>query len=1409
MKKSFRCFLACLLVLALSMPVFSGALAVESAQYNGKGIVEAKNTSIDVSGVRNGRTFKAAENAVGKKVSPTDKVTIMVQLAGDPAAVKFKDVKDAGSYREQLLADQAKAVATIEKAVNTKIDVKYNYSVIFNGFAFDGEYRLVDEIDALPGLHAFVAAQWEAPEPMLSSSTDMVGAIAAWDIGYTGAGTTVAVLDTGVKVDHEAFANDPEVVKYTRDDIAAIIASGNLVDSSSMNINDVYYSAKVPFRWNYQGHNYNVAHQYSDHGTHVAGIAAGNCDEIRGVAPDAQILAMQVFAPSGGASWDVIALALEDCAILGADSANLSLGSACGVEDAYDPAYDEILENCVLAGVNLAMAAGNDYDASYENAWGGYNLVQNPDTGVVGSPSTWKRSLSVAANNNVSKQGYYVQVGDGMFGYTENPDNPVLIADSVAGETYEVVAIPGYGDVADFEGLDVNGKVALIQRGEINFTDKAANAEAAGAVCAIVYNNTTGNINMVVNEGGTIPFIFIGQDAGLAIIDSIDNGDNMMYFSDDVAVVAIPGGGEPSEFSSWGTTPTLAIKPEITAPGGQIYSSTDPAFSNALYQAWDGTSMATPHVAGGMVIVTEYVEEMFPNLSTAEKQMMVDTILMSTADPINDAGGEYAAVRKQGAGEMNLEDAVTTKVYLSVEGQERPKFELGDDPDKTGVYNMTFKAHNFGDEDIRYAVRPTVLIEAISMLAEDYGGEPVIVYAGQSMKCTYEDCTIEAPATVVVPANGEAEITVKVTLTDDVKEYLDAYYTSGTYIEGFIELIPVSDGGSYVLGDANHDGSITSDDALLVLRHAMGTSIIEDTTDLDINGDGVVNASDALLILRVALGIVDPYTGYEEIDGADLCVPFLAFYGDWNYSAVIDRGYYYDDYSWQSHPVDNTVGYKKGNNIYGLGINPYIDTEDLSYYMADRNAVSPNDDGFLDTVNVLYVGFLRGTSLDEYVVYDTNGQELETILSFEDNTKGFYTGEYYDQMGVNYGFFPSWDASKYNKEDIVLSVEAYLNNDGRNGTQPFSLEANEHGTWAIPIHVDTIVPTATALSLNGGTASITVTDDHYVAYVGVYTYVNGAMEELVSETGVFEETRGASTTVELEAAEGNVIVLGDYAGNENVYRITNGALVEIGGNWSQGVGPQVNFFNPEIYGYGLNLQGNSYFYTDTNNMGGCYIAQQVDPGIEMKAGAYDGNGVLYAISSEGQMYIMTVGNPGEYISAPVLVGNTGNTGFTEMAYDQTTGKLYGVELAGTLYEIDPDTAATTVVGDIPMGAVAIDFYEGQCYTVDINGVFGMLDIETLTQTDINATGRTPVSSSGSFYPQSGCFINGNFFWVSCEAASQDSQLYQIDRASGEYMAMGYILQAPGVITTSLFGFYTGAAKDEAPVANGMLASMSK
>ena len=407
MKKSFKGFLACLLALIMVIPMFTVANADQMSTFNGT--LQARETaSVDVSRIRNSGIDMTADVAVKEQRNPEDIVTILVELEAAPAAEVCEDLKAAGDYREQLNASHKTAAAMINEKLGTEIVIKHNYSVVFNGFAFEGEYRLIDEINKLDGVRAFVDMEWESPN--LFNTTTQVGAVDAWALDYSGEGTVVAILDTGCKVDHPAFSVEPSNVKFTRDNIASIIASGELQGSGSqMNVNSVYVSGKIPFRWNYYGNNADVSHKSSDHGTHVAGIAAGNGGEIQGVAKDAQLAAMQVFAPTGGASWSTIILAVEDCAVLGVDSANLSLGSPCGQESYYDASYAEVFERVTALGVNFAMAAGNDYDASMNNAWGssdittgtwgndGYNLVSNPDYGVVGSPSTWPASLSVAS----------------------------------------------------------------------------------------------------------------------------------------------------------------------------------------------------------------------------------------------------------------------------------------------------------------------------------------------------------------------------------------------------------------------------------------------------------------------------------------------------------------------------------------------------------------------------------------------------------------------------------------------------------------------------------------------------------------------------------------------------------------------------------------------------------------------------------------------------------------------------------------------------------------------------------------------------------------------------------------------------------------------------------------------------
>ncbi|MBR3299460.1 MAG: S8 family serine peptidase [Clostridia bacterium] len=1306
MKKTLKGILSGILALVLVLSAFSGALAeiareLPVSEHTGEvrsGALDdarssGRTAAYGTAALRQGRTFAAADVQPSDDIEPTDIVTIMVELPEAPAADVVENLRNAGSYREQLVASQKQAAALISSKLGVEVNVQHNYSVLFNGFSFDGEYRLVEQIEALEGMHAFVSMEWESPD--LYNSTSMVGAIEAWDLGYSGKGYTVAVLDTGCKVDHPAFSVMPDesAVQFTQDDIAVLIEEGNFHGSTSeggMDASEVYYNAKIPFRWNYYYQHADAAHPgTSDHGTHVAGIATGNNDEIKGVAPDAQLAVMQVFAPGGTASWNNILPALEDCAILGVAAANLSLGSTCGREAFYDPSYEETLERCVDAGVNLSISAGNAYDSAKCNRWGGnfgvvtsanlsstgYALVNTPDFGVVGSPSTWPHGLSVAAVENSMSRGYYIEVDGVKYAYSENGANPVKLADALGGETYEYVMVPGVGNPEDFEQVDVEGKIAVVIRGGISFVIKADNAAAAGAVACVIYNNTSGTLSMVAYTGD-IPHVALTQADGLAIAEV---EDKQMFVSDEVGLMEVSAGHMTTAFSSRGFTANMAMKPEITAPGGQIYSSTDPGISGVSYDTWNGTSMSAPHVGGGMAIVSEYVDNKFPNASMAEKQALVNAILMSTATPIYGPSGEYAPVHQQGAGEMNLKKATTTTAYLTVEGTkgDRPKLNLGDDPEKTGEYTGTFTVHNFGDSDLSYAVTPTVLLNDISILSY-LDGEPVIIYNGNT-------------------------------------------YAFELGMPGCL------------LGDVDMDGEITAFDGLLITRYSMDIARINNIAFCDVNGDGQIGLDDAVLAIRIALGVAEPmyseategevnfdmpatvkvpagetvdftfsftvtddikeyldtyYTAGAMIEGFveliptlgenSLTIPFIKYFGDWNYPATLDIGYYYEDTPWNSNNFPNTAGFQTGDGtVYGLGINPYVETEDLSYYLEDRNAISPNGDRFLDTLNLVYAGLLRN-SVVRYTVCDTEGNEIHEIFEATIDPKGHRTnGGDRSQLGVTYQSFPgNFDFTQFQLEDVVVRITADLDNDGNYTTNEFTPEANEHSFWDIPIHVDTQAPTISNVYVSGNGVTFDATDDHYVAAVMVMDEDG----ELVSAQGVFETERGASTNVTVQLEVGQYVIVADYAGNEQWFEFVGSPLVPID---PPELGPQL------VYSMGFNT---------TDDLAGWNVVDK------------DGDGANWGMRSSGNIYegdrcmssVSYQRTPDNWLLAPAIELPEGAPYLTFMArgnYSTAYEEHFAVYIApvGTpsvddYVEIFPETVATNAYQQF---TVDLSEYAGQ------------------------------------------------------------------------------------------------------------------
>ena len=620
------------------------------------------------------------------------------------------------------------------------------------------------------------------------------------EAGFDGSGIVVAVLDTGLDSNHTAFSPDNFTSKklgLTYDQVAALV--GNTTANKQLGgltVDDVYINDKVPFGFDYADNDSDVYSTHNNHGTHVSGVIVGNDDVIRGVAPNAQLVSMKIFSDvmdTARAAW--ILSALEDCVVLGVDVINMSIGTACGFsresdEEKLNGIYDRIRD----AGISMVVAASNSYSSAYgSEANGNLGLTSNPDTGTVGSPSTYDGVMSVASIAGVETP--YLLFGDRIIYFLESSDGAseendfckTLLGDKDSIEI-EYVVIPGVGRTADYTGLDVNGKIALVRRGSNTFEEKALIAQQQGAAGIIIYNNVSGDIKMNVGDA-TLAVCSISQDDG-----------EMLAATNGTLKIARNQTSGPfiSDFSSWGPTPDLRIKPEITAHGGNILSSV----TGGGYDRISGTSMACPNLAGVVVLLRQYVVERFPEIANDSKKVnaMVNSLLMSTANIALNKNGLPYAVRKQGAGLANLLNSINTPAYITTYDRygavmDKAKLELGDDREKKGVYEMKFTVNNFGDVAVSYNVGAYVMTEGVSETKTNAGEttvtEEAYILDGATVSVSVNNGTIKN-MNVTVPANGSVDVFVTVTLSDSDKEYLDRSFKNGMYVEGFITLTATS-----------------------------------------------------------------------------------------------------------------------------------------------------------------------------------------------------------------------------------------------------------------------------------------------------------------------------------------------------------------------------------------------------------------------------------------------------------------------------------------------------------------------------------------------------------------------------------------------------------------------------------------
>ncbi|KAB2332643.1 S8 family serine peptidase [Bacillus mesophilum] len=737
-----------------------------------------------------------------------DEVRIIVELDGEAAVQKaqqqgkiYSELTETEKESvEKDLIDQQNQVVNELNADKLGIEVINNFTTVVNGFSTEvkfGNIKFIEKADRVATVH--IAHEYTRPEvkPEMRYSKELVEAQNAWkEYGFKGEGMVVGVIDTGIDTEHRdmVLSNETEET-LTKDIVDGIVAEKGLPGK--------YYTEKVPYAYNYMDQNdtiLDLGAEASEHGMHVSGTVGANGDEenggLKGVAPEAQILGLKVFGndPEMPSTYsDIYVKAIDDAIKLGVDVINMSLGSTAAFVLPEDP-EQKAIERAVENGVLMAISAGNSahFGNGFANPW-----PQNPDIGVSGSPGLSYDSLQVASYENT-----YMDLDAVSYSFGEvTGKSPFLSAGSVHPNSLETKEFElAYGGLGNPEELaDVEGKFALIERGGIAFTAKAINAQAAGALGVIVYNNVDGYVNMQTDPSITVPQLFMLKSNGEALADALQSGETVtISFNGETTQAPNPTAGAMSDFTSWGVTPNLDFKPEITAPGGQILST----LQNNEYGMMSGTSMAAPHVAGGSALVLERVDNEF-GLKNAERVNMAKNILMNTAKAQKDVGfinsGEGWDIpyspRRQGAGLMQLHAALSTPVVVTEQDSKEAKVALKEIGE---TVEFTLIAENYSDKTVSYNIGLNVQTDLA--LYGELGYSPSALEA-QVLQDVGVKVNDSETAVVELGAGEKKTITVELDLSNasvlnrngSALVPAEEIFTNGYFVEGFVTLTDTAD----------------------------------------------------------------------------------------------------------------------------------------------------------------------------------------------------------------------------------------------------------------------------------------------------------------------------------------------------------------------------------------------------------------------------------------------------------------------------------------------------------------------------------------------------------------------------------------------------------------------------------------
>jgi minor extracellular serine protease Vpr len=681
-----------------------------------------------------------------------DTSSVIVQLKGDPLST-YSATKPAHgrkidfnssavrSYRAQLKAGRNQFKQWLSSNAPSAT-VTSEYDISLNGVAVDLNGTPLATIAAAPMVQR--AAYDGLYHPDLSQSYKIINAVNAWNSAggrsVAGAGIKIGDIDTGIDETHPFF--DQTGFSYPPG-----FPKCDEIDSNSHHEDQdcKYVSAKVIVAKVFikQARQLGLdAQAVQDHGSHTAGIAGGvtgqtavsngvSIGDMSGIAPGAWLGNYNVFPGDvlNARSSDILRAvdaAVED----GMDVLNLSLGGTAQGPEANDMLALG-LDNAVDAGVVVAVAAGNS----------------GPGPNTVESPGRASKVITVGASTNqhfVGQPFTYPAGGGTTTGAAVGDFDPL------PAQSFDLFDTLSDGCTSVDPGA--SGKLALINRGACSFSQKIANAKAAGAVAVVIINNVAGDPSAMARTAGfddDIPAVMLSKNDGAALRAS---GATTASADSTFQEFITPANKDIlAGFSSQGPTIyDLFIKPDVTSVGVNVLSSIScvgkPVGCPGDGSGWaffSGTSMSTPHIAGSAAVLLELHPDWSPNQIKSALVNRADLVIKDAITGMHDIGP-----RAQGAGRENLSVAANATTWMDPVSASFGKVLIG----HPSSFNITLNNPTGTDQ--------TFSVSKVRFTPTTFGGTvPAIYNAGIASS---GDPRITVPASVTVPANGSTTLTVTV-----------------------------------------------------------------------------------------------------------------------------------------------------------------------------------------------------------------------------------------------------------------------------------------------------------------------------------------------------------------------------------------------------------------------------------------------------------------------------------------------------------------------------------------------------------------------------------------------------------------------------------------------------------------------